>query len=46
MRRRFNEMKERSERGTILVLTAASLIVFMAMAAFAVDFGWIASLRG
>jgi len=45
MRRRFSEMRERNERGTILVLSAASLIVFMAMAAFAVDFGWIAYNR-
>jgi len=45
IRRRFNEMRDRHERGTILVLSAASLIVLMAMAAFAVDFGWIAYNR-
>jgi hypothetical protein len=29
------------ERGVVLVLTAALMIVFMGMAAFAVDYGWL-----
>ena len=33
------------ERGAILVLSAFSLVIFMGMAAFAVDYGWIAYNR-
>jgi hypothetical protein len=38
-------VRERQERGAILVIAAGSLVLLMAMAAFAVDYGWIAYNR-
>lgn len=40
-RNRMEAKAEAGERGAVLVLVAASLVVFMGMAAFAVDYGWL-----